>query len=137
MEKSARHTVPLRRIDQSITAHPNLIIRWRKIRDDIAALTVGGDALGIFSGKVSCLRDHPDPGLWPVRAGDDAANVIAVDYDILGCRQSGVHGQHKSGTDRGPKAPSCPSAAILSLRQDLFPLCLRRWQARSLFTPVG
>src|SRR5262249_60622292 len=33
----------------------------------------------VAGGKLLVFRDHPPPGLWSVRAGDHAADVVVVD----------------------------------------------------------
>ena len=50
----------------------------------IAALIVGDDDLGELGRQVVGLRDHPDAGFRSVRAGDDAADIVAVDRDGAG-----------------------------------------------------
>src|SRR5262249_33617541 len=73
----------LRRVHEPIAAHPDLVVRIRQVRDDVAAAIVGDDDLGILGRQLGRFRDHPDAGLRPIRAGHYAADVIVVD---LYCR---------------------------------------------------
>ena len=57
----------LRQVDEAIAAHPDLIVRGRKIGNDVAALVVGDDAPGEAGRQVGGLGDHPDAGFRPLR----------------------------------------------------------------------
>ena len=86
----------LRRVHQPIAAHPDLIVRIRQVRDDVAALIVGDDDLGIFGRQLGRLRDDPDPGFRAARTGDHAADVVIVDRDrrllrVGRCRHGNRH----------------------------------------------
>ena len=71
----------LRRVDEAVAAHPDLIVGDRQIGDDVAALIVGDDAAGEAGRQIGRLGDHPDAGFRPARAGDDAADVVGIDGD--------------------------------------------------------
>ena len=75
---SARH---LRTVDETVAAHPYVVVRLRQIRDHVAPAIVGDDRLDIPDGQVARLGDDPHACLRPVRARDDAADVIAVNGD--------------------------------------------------------
>ena len=81
IELLARLAVDLGRIDEAVAAHPHLVFGLGKIRHHVAALVVGDHHLGVAGGKVGGLRDHPHPGLRPVRSGHHAADVVVVDGD--------------------------------------------------------
>ena len=57
----------LRRIDQTVAAHPDLVFGLRQIGDEVAALIVGDDDPGELGRQVGGLRDHPDAGFRPAR----------------------------------------------------------------------
>ena len=71
----------LRRIDQPITAHPDVVAGFGQIRHDVAPLIVGDHHSGEPGGKIRGFRNYPDAGLRPFRAGDHAADVVVVDAD--------------------------------------------------------
>ena len=83
IERLAGLGAHLRRVDQPVAAHPDLIIAERQIRDDVAALVVGDHALGVAGRQVGGLGDHPHAGFGPVRARDHAADVVIVDRHAL------------------------------------------------------
>jgi hypothetical protein len=88
---------------QPIAAYPDLVVRSRQVRDDVAALIVGDDALGILGRQLGRFRDDPDAGFWSVRADDHAANVVLVDLDrSLLCTGRSWYGNcHRDDTDCG------------------------------------
>ena len=69
----------LRRIDQPVAAHPDVVIGFRQIGQHVTSLIVGDDHSGEPGGKIRGFRDHPDAGFRPLRAGDHAADIIVVD----------------------------------------------------------
>ena len=81
VEVSSGLGIDLGRIDEPVPAYPHFEFCLRKIGDQVAALVVGDDDLGVFGRKVGGLRDHPDARLRPLRPGDDAADVVIVDGD--------------------------------------------------------
>ena len=76
----------LRRVDEPIAAHPDLIVCGRQVGDDVAALVVGDDALGVAGRQIGGFRDHPDAGFRPLRAAHHAADVVGVDRNRAGRR---------------------------------------------------
>ena len=92
----------LRRIDQPVAAHPDLVVGVRKVGDDVAALVVGDDDLGVAGRQIGGLRDHPDAGLRSVRAGDHAADVVVVDGD------GGLRPQLAPARPRAPRRGRSP-----------------------------
>ena len=76
----------LRRVDEAVAAHPDVVVGFRQIGDDVAALIVGDDALDVAHRQVARFRDHPDAGLGTAGAAHDAADVIIVDGHRRGGR---------------------------------------------------
>ena len=58
----------LRRIDEAVAAHPDVVVGFRQIGDDVAALIVGDDDLDVAHRQIAGFRDHPDAGLGPAGA---------------------------------------------------------------------
>ena len=52
-----------RRIDETVAAHPDLVIGLRQVGNDIAAFIVGDDDLGEAGRQIGGLGDDPDAGL--------------------------------------------------------------------------
>ena len=97
----ARRAFDLRRVDETVSAHPQAIVRLGKIGNDITALIIGDDDLGEFGGKLRCLGDHPDTGLGPLGSADDAAQIAGGDGDRAALlrdrrrhQQRGARGRH-------------------------------------------
>ena len=78
VKQLAGRALHLRRIDEAVAAHPHVIIGFRQIGDDIAALIVGDDDADETHRQIARFRDHPDAGLRPLRTGDHAADVVVV-----------------------------------------------------------
>ena len=103
IEVLAERDIHSRGVDESVAAHPDLVVRLRQIGNEVAPGIVGDDDLGEFGRQIGGLCDDPNAGLRPVRAGDDAANVgCAYRYlrrrgDRLGRRWSGL----RASGDRG------------------------------------
>ena len=87
IEHLARRRLHLRRIDEPVAAHPDVVIRLRQIGHHVAALIVGDDDLGEFGGQVGRFRDHPDAGFRSLGAGDHAAEVGVADADRIGAAE--------------------------------------------------
>ena len=68
----------LRRIDQAVAAHPDVVVPFWKIGHQIAALVVRHHDLAERRGQICRLGDHPHAGLRAARTGDHAADVIGV-----------------------------------------------------------
>ena len=73
-------------VAQAVTAHPDLVVRGRQIRDDVAALIVGDDDSGEAGLEGVRLRDHPHAAFGSLRARNDAADIICVDLNVRGRR---------------------------------------------------
>jgi len=61
---------------ETIAAHKDAVIHRRQVGNDVAPLIVGDDHLGEFGRELDALGDHPDTRFRPVRAGDDAADIV-------------------------------------------------------------
>jgi len=68
-------------IDQTISAHPYVVMRLRQIRHDVAPALVGDRNLREAGAELTGLRDDPHAGFGTEAARDDAADVIIVDFD--------------------------------------------------------
>src|SRR6516162_2232618 len=64
----------LRRVDQPVATHPDIVIGLRQVRQQIAALIVGHDYATELRRQLGCLGDDPNPRLAALRARDDAAD---------------------------------------------------------------
>src|SRR5258708_37853719 len=73
----ARSRLYALRIDETITTHPNVVVRLREFRDDITPLFIRDDHPGKLGGQVSRFRDDPCAGFRSVHAGNHAAEVGA------------------------------------------------------------
>ena len=79
------------RIDEAIAAHPDVVIRFRELGNNVAALIVGDDDLAISGGQIFRFRDHPYARFGALRAGDHAADIVGDDFNFRGgfsCRAS-------------------------------------------------
>ncbi len=83
VEQLAGRALHFRRIDEAVAAHPDVVVGFRQIGDDVAALIVGDDDADETHRQIARFRDHPDSGLRPLRPGDDATDVVIVDGDCL------------------------------------------------------
>ena len=82
----------LRRIDEAVAAHPHVVVRLRQIGQQVASAIVGDDDLHELRRQVLRLGNHPDAGFGPVRARDDAADIVGVEaHGVSGLR----HGLHR------------------------------------------
>ncbi len=99
----------LGRVDEPVSAHPDLIIRDRQVRDDIAALIVGHDDARELRRQVGGFGDHPHAGFGlPVGRAHHAADVVVVDGGccggVLRLRRIERRGQRSTG-----QRPQCRS----------------------------
>ena len=83
IELLARRAFDFRRIDESVTAHPDVVGGFRQIGYDISALIVGDDALDIAHRQLPRFGNHPDAGFRPIGAAHHAADVVIVNGDWL------------------------------------------------------
>ena len=94
----------LRRIDETVTAHPDVVFAFRQIGHHVSALIVGDDHLGVARRQIVRFRNYPDAGFGAACAGDHAADVIAVDDHagrcLLGAQLCGWRREQDSETDR-------------------------------------
>ena len=89
------------RIDETVAAHPDLIIRHRQVGDDVAALVVGHHQLGKLGRQFRRLRDHPHARFRPARAPHDAADVVTIDRDRRRLLSAGWNRRGHGDRDRG------------------------------------
>src|SRR5215510_11468885 len=75
----APRRLDLRRVDQPVAAHPDAVARLRQVGDHITAQVVGHYHLRETGAEIVCLGDDPDARFRPGLAGDDPADVVAVD----------------------------------------------------------
>ena len=95
----ARASFNFRRIDKPIAAYPNVVVGFGQIWQHVASLIVGDHHFGKPGGKVGGFRDHPDAGFGPLRAGDHAADVIAVDADLGAAALLAANRDRRSGDE--------------------------------------
>src|SRR2546423_626429 len=79
----------LRGFNEAIAAHPHAVVRLGHIGDEVAALIVRDDNLAEPGRQILRFRNHPAARLRTFRAGDHAAEVIAVDSDRFAPRLTG------------------------------------------------
>jgi hypothetical protein len=77
IERASRRHRALARIDEAVAAHPDVVHAFRKVGNDVAALLVGDDDLGVLRRQLVRLGDDPHAGFGALRAGDDAHDVVA------------------------------------------------------------
>jgi len=95
--------INLRRIDETIAAHPQRILGLRQIRHHVAALVVGDHAAREPGAEIVGFRDDPYAGLGAVGSAHHAADVVIVDGD----RRLGAslhRRQQRCETDCGDRA---------------------------------
>src|SRR5262249_12518106 len=68
----------LRRIDETVTSHPDVVIGLRKFGDQVLAFVIGNDDLDELGGKISRLRNDPHSRFRTTAAGDNATDIIAA-----------------------------------------------------------
>ena len=81
IQQLARRRLHPLRIDEAISADPDVVVRLRQIGNQVAAAVVRNDDLRQARRQLACFRDHPDARLGSFRARDDAADVVVVDGD--------------------------------------------------------
>ena len=81
----SRRSLDLRRIDQPIPADPEGVRRFRKVGYHVPPAIVCDDDLHELGRQAGRFRNHPDARFRSFRAGNHAADVIAVDaYGFAG-----------------------------------------------------
>ncbi len=70
---------PLRRVDQPVPAHPDVVARLRQVGEEVAPLVVGHHDLGELRREVGGLGDHPHPRLGAARPRHHPRDVVAID----------------------------------------------------------
>jgi hypothetical protein len=73
--------IDLRRVDETVAPHPDLVMRLRQVRHDIPPAFVGDGDLREAGAELRGLRDDPDAGLRAEPAGHDTADIIVVDFN--------------------------------------------------------
>ncbi len=84
VEGFARLGGDFRRVDETVAAHPNLVMRFGQVRHDIPSAFVGDRDLGEPRAELGGLRDDPDPSFRPEPAGDDPADIVIVNGNRRG-----------------------------------------------------
>ena len=69
-----------RRVDQSVTTHEHLVLPSRQIGQHVAPLVVCHDHPGEPGWQRPRLGDDPDARFRPLGPGDDAADIVGVDW---------------------------------------------------------
>ena len=67
----------LRRVDQPVPAHPDVVARLRQVGEEVAPLVVGHHDLGELRREVGGLGDHPHPRLGAARPRHHPRDVVA------------------------------------------------------------
>ena len=91
----------LGRIHQPVAAHPHAVVRFWKVGQHVAPTIISDDDLDELGGQIGRFRDHPDPRFRSRRAGDDPAEIVAVDADRFGARLSATHQSERGAQKRG------------------------------------
>jgi hypothetical protein len=68
-------------VHQPVAAHPDAVAGARQVGDEVAALVVCDNDLGVAGWQIGGLGNHPDAGLRAIRARHDAADVGRADLD--------------------------------------------------------
>ena len=84
----------LGRIDEAVTAYPNVVVGFGQIGNNVAPLIVGDDNADKAHRQIARFRDNPHAGFRPLRPGNDAADIVVIDGN-RGCRLR----LHRSGCD--------------------------------------
>ena len=109
--------VHLGRVDQPVAAHPYVEVGLGQIGQKITSAIVCDDDLDELRREIRRLCDHPDACLRPLRARDDAAEVVGVDADRFAGRLTGLDPGLRGGQqyreaghdgDRVPKSRNSP-----------------------------
>jgi hypothetical protein len=93
----------LGRVDETVAAHPDIVIGLRQFRQHVAALNVGHHDLGEPGRKIGGLGDYPDAGLRPVRAADNTTEIAVTDADTR--RRALLRVQLRRGIAQQHRAP--------------------------------
>ena len=93
-----------RRVDESVAAHPDIVIGLGEVRNDVASLIVGDDDFGECRRQPVGLGNHPDAAFGPVFAGDHPAQIMLADADprlsgLLRAEPRRCGSEQRSGTD--------------------------------------
>src|SRR5262245_30791959 len=81
VDERARLGFHLRRIDEPVAAHPDIVRGFWQVGHHVAPARIGDYHLGEPGAQVCRFRDYPDTGFRPPRAGDYPADVVIVDLD--------------------------------------------------------
>ncbi len=127
IERVARLRPHLLGVDQPVAAHPHVVGGLRQIGEEVAPLVVRHHDPDEAGGQVARLRDHPDPGLGAVGAGDHPRDVVGVhrnrpagrlgredrgEREGDGNRTRDQHSARRQHTARHVQPPRCPEIRI-------------------------
>src|SRR5262249_45615145 len=84
IEPLTRLRAHLRRVDQPVAAHKDIVVGLRQVRHQIAALIVGHDYAPKLRRQLGGLGDDPDTRFATLRAGGDTGDVLFADFDSAG-----------------------------------------------------
>ena len=108
----------LRRIDQAVAAHPDVVRRLRQVGDEVASPVVGDDDARELRRQVGRLGDDPHARLGSVRSRHDARDVVRIDRRRFGDARRAVrpgHPEHHGKHDRRDR-DECPRRLHSRLR---------------------
>ncbi len=74
----------LRRVDQPVPTHPDVVARLRQVGEEVAPVVVGHHDLGELRREVRGLGDHPHPRLGAARTRHHSRDVVAIDRRLSG-----------------------------------------------------
>src|SRR6266850_244203 len=84
-----------------ISAYQYVVVTFRKVGQQVAALVVGHHGLDEARGSVFSFRDDPDACFGTTRSGDDATDIIGIDRNCLRGDLTLLHTGQRSHHDHG------------------------------------
>ena len=75
----ARRGVYFRRVDESVTSHPNVVIPLRKLRYQITALIISDHNFRELGWKIRCLGNHPHTRFGSLRSRNNPTDITVSD----------------------------------------------------------
>ena len=111
IERCARLCIHMRGINEAVAAHPNLVFRFRQIRQRIAPGIIGHDHLCKTRRQILRLGDDPHARFRPLGPAHDARNIISA---LRNCPARHRHGDDGCGSRqklRSDSHVSLPDAA--------------------------
>src|SRR6266540_1979861 len=101
VQEPSRDRLTLRGIHEPVAAHPHAVAGLGEVGQQVPPLIIGDDDLDELGRQIARFGDHPDACFGPARAGNDAADVVAVDVDrwvrLLQERHPGPGDGHERG----------------------------------------